>query len=135
LVECAVLFPVFVLIVLGGVIDAGTAVYNLASLQMLACETARLGATQDGNTLRSKEEIIAHAQGQKPSWWTGTYTVRGIEHLSIGKGHPQVVRVTLTYDSPIITPFVQGLGILIIGSLAIPMEVEATCAIHAGPPQ
>lgn len=103
IVELALLFPFFLLIIVGGIIDFGFAFYNALTLQQLANDTAQWAAD---NEIKLDSEILAFIGNKKPSWWTGVFQDPVISRATLITGG-SVVKINLTYESPAYTPFYQ----------------------------
>ena len=102
IVEMALVFPFFLLIVIGGLIDFGFAFYNFLTLQQLANDTAQWAA--DNNA--TDGEISDYVNNRKPDWWSGVFTVHPVEPTILVTGG-ETVNVLLSYESPAYTPFYQ----------------------------
>ena len=74
IVEMAMVFPFFLLIVVGGIIDFGFAFYNYQTLQQIANDTAQWAA-ESLKDVNDTGAIVEYANGMRPTWWTGAYTV------------------------------------------------------------
>ena len=106
--ELAILFPFFLLILVGGIIDFGFAFYNLLTLQQLANDAALYAAEGNGKIgIATDSEIQTYVNERKPFWWAGNVTVSGYQEVAIDGGNAKVKRVFLTYVSPMFTPFYQ----------------------------
>lgn len=140
----AVVMPFLFLLILGGIIDFGMTFYNILLLQQIAEDTARYAAeeTIPGRST-SPGAVSNFAQSRKPSWWTGSYTVHPPELLELDRpsgvdsssaavsgkspaSHPHVVRVTISYASPLFTPFYRTMFQSISGHPS--MRIQATAA-------
>lgn len=131
IVEMALVFPFFLLIVVGGLIDFGFAFYNYLSLQQIANDTAQWGAESAGQGQpQSNSAIVARANNLRPDWWTGTFTVNTpvIGNLTQDAGS-QYVSVTMTYDSPTFTPFYQIIFQAASGAPSIRLGAQAAYKI------
>lgn len=104
IVEMALLFPFFLLIILGGIIDFGLAFYNSVALQEIAHASAGWAAERN---IVDAGIIANHASSLKPSWWTGAFRVQAEEVKTATSATPNVIKVTLSYESPAYTPFYQ----------------------------
>jgi len=104
MVELALVFPFFLLIIVGGIIDFGFIFYNFLSLQQIANDTAQRGAERE----ETSTDIIEHGNALKPSWWTGSYSVQPPEWEDLTSGG-RILKVLVTYDCPTYTPFYQTL--------------------------
>ncbi len=100
LVELALVFPFFLLIVIGGIIDFGFAFYNNLTLQQIVNNTAKYAAYNSANTLQTSQ----YANSQKPKWWDGSFSVYPSEPKEMETGG-KIYRVAISYDCPAYTPF------------------------------
>ena len=100
LVELALVFPFFLLIVIGGIIDLGFAFYNSLTLQQIVNNTAKFAAYNSANTLQTSE----YANSQKPKWWDGSFSVYPSAPKTLETGG-KIYSVAISYDCPAYTPF------------------------------
>lgn len=144
LVEMAILFPFFLLIVVGGLIDFGFAFYNLLTLQqitdnvcMRVAENTRY-PTVSGSASGQinidadiRSSAIAQANALKPSWWTGNFipTIPSKTDPVPGFPNDQYLRITITYESQTYTPFYQTLFSSMTGNPAIRLGAAAAYKI------
>lgn len=125
IVEMAFLFPFFLLVIVGGIIDFGFAFYNLLSLQQIANDTAQWAAESNGIIgRRNASEITQYAQSKKPAWWSGVFTVHTPEVVTTAT-NAEVIRVAMSYESPTYTPFYQTILGAVTGSTYIKLGVFA----------
>ncbi len=103
IVELALVFPFFLLIIIGGIIDFGFAFYNFITLQQLANDTAQWAAER---SITSDGEISNFVNSKKPSWWKGTFTMYEVQRPYLSD-NSRMVKIQLGYDSPTYTPFYQ----------------------------
>jgi len=134
LVEMAVVMPFFLLVILGGIIDFGMAFHNFAVLQQIADDTARYAAEGNGpHGFTSVGPISQYAQTRKPSWWTGSFTVHPPETIALdspmNSGTPKAVRITISYCSPMYTPFYHTMFNAVSGFSSIRLQVTAAYKI------
>jgi Flp pilus assembly protein TadG len=117
-VEFVLLFPFFLLVIVGGIVDFGFAFYNLISLQQIANDAAQYATVAAaGPSGRSDADIQTFINQRKPSWWQGTFTVTTaltsssttpqikVDTLRTADNIAPVKRITLQYNSPMYTPF------------------------------
>ena len=104
LVETAIVFPFFLLIVIGGIIDFGFAFYNHLTLQQIVNNTAKYAAYNSASTIKTSE----YANSQKPKWWDGNFSVYPAEPVEMKTGG-KIYRVTISYDSQAYTPFYKAM--------------------------
>ncbi len=124
LVELAIVFPFFLLIIIGGIIDFGFALHNAVTLQQLANDAARWGAENNC----SDESIIAFINSRKPTSFKGSFTVRTPERISLATGG-NLIRVALSYDSPAYTPFYKTMLQCVSGNDSIKISTLAAYKI------
>lgn len=128
LVEMAVVMPFFLLVILGGIIDFGMAFHNIATLQQIVDDTAKYAAEGNGSHgFTSVGAISSYAQNRKPSWWTGSFTVHPPEIISLGSS--RIIRLTISYDSPVHTPFYHTMLHAVSGFAAIRLQSTAAYKI------
>jgi len=104
LVELAMVFPFFLLIIIGGIIDFGFALHNVVTLQQLTNDAAQWGAEKN----RSDEEIIAFISSRKPTSFKGSFTVMCPQRVKLASGG-QAIKICLSYESPAYTPFYKAM--------------------------
>lgn len=102
IVEMALVFPFFLLIIIGGLIDFGFAFYNFLTLQQLANDTAQWAADNDA----TDAQISDYANTRRPNWWTGSFTIHPLAPTVLVTGG-ETANVLLSYESPTYTPFYQ----------------------------
>ncbi|GAB4270981.1 MAG: hypothetical protein Kow0029_08310 [Candidatus Rifleibacteriota bacterium] len=130
IVEMALVFPFFLLIVVGGLIDFGFAFYNFLSLQQIVNDTAQWAAESQGSgTIPSNSEIVTYANNRRPSWWTGAFTVAPPVVTNLPATGGQVVSLTMTYESPTYTPFYQIIFQATTGDASIKLVAQAAYKI------
>lgn len=123
IVEMAMVFPFFLLIVVGGIIDFGFAFYNYLALQQIANDTAQWAA--ETRTDESTGPIVEHANNLRPTWWTGTYTVQTPTWNDLTTTG-RYVSVIITYNSPAYTPFYQTIFHATTGNTGIKLAAGAS---------
>lgn len=118
LVELALVLPVLLMILLGGIVDFGYAFYNYITLQQIANDAAMFainpyipGETLPNPTGQTDVEVRKFAQAKMPANW-GTIPASDIVlqmTTKVDDNYPTKPlyyrRVTLTYRSPLYTPF------------------------------
>jgi hypothetical protein len=130
IVEMALVFPFFILIIVGGLIDFGFAFYNFLSLQQVANDTAQWAAESQGKgTVPSDSEIIAYANSNRPQWWTGTFTVSPPKTDELTQTGGKYVSILMTYESPTYTPFYQTMFQAVTGDSSIRLAAQAAYKI------
>lgn len=103
-VEFALVFPFFLLIVIGGIIDFGFAFYNHITLQQIANNTAKFAAENPSETIK----IFEYANKQKPKWWEGKFTVYPIQPINLHSGGT-LYKAAVSYESQAYTPFYKAM--------------------------
>ncbi len=126
IVELAVVFPFFLLIILGGIIDFGFAFYNYVTLQGIANDAASWAA-ENSVTGDSAVTNFVNATAKKPTWMSKQIAAT-VNVVSLPSG-VDLVRVNLTYDSPVYTPFYQTMFSATTGSPSIPLGTMAAYQI------
>ncbi|HNV68358.1 MAG TPA: pilus assembly protein, partial [Candidatus Ozemobacteraceae bacterium] len=114
LVEMAILFPFFLLIVVGGIIDFGFAFYNILTLQQITDDVCmRLAENSRYSSPTSNTPIVptdgsTQAFSLKPSWWAGDFQPSISPAAPVpGFANHHYIRVSITYQSQTYTPFYQ----------------------------
>lgn len=100
IVEMAIVFPFFLLIIIGGIIDFGFAFNNQLTLQQIANNTAKFAA----ETSADQAQITNFANSLKPKWWDGKFSVFYHSPRNLKTGGV-IHKVSISYDSPAYTPF------------------------------
>ncbi|NLV93194.1 MAG: pilus assembly protein [Candidatus Riflebacteria bacterium] len=126
-VELAIVFPFFLLIIVGGIVDFGFSIYNYLTLQQIVSDTASWGAENK----KSDAEITEYANKLKPTWWKGEYKIHKLERLELPETKGNVIKLTITYETPMMTPFYQILldaarkkTSILIAAMAVSKESE-----------
>lgn len=126
IVEMALVFPFFLLIIVGGIIDFGFAFYNFLTLQQIANDTAQWAAESGGvDSMPSNSEITSFANSKRPSWWTGAFTVAPPQLKALTSTGGNVVSIILSYESPTYTPFYQVIFQAATGASSIRLATQA----------
>ena len=145
IVEMALLFPLFLLIVVGGIIDFGFAFYNVVALQQLASDAAssasenvatRLSRINPSNEALRNQASVKQTVDQDTLNYIYNYSSPPInwheagiynavtEWLPMTDGS-QMVRVSLEYRSKTYTPFYQTFVNAATGSDSITLRTQA----------
>ncbi|MBF0499515.1 MAG: pilus assembly protein [Candidatus Riflebacteria bacterium] len=126
MVELAFLFPFFLLVIVGGIIDFGFAFYNLVTLQEIANDAAQFAAESNGHSgVSDVTAIQAHVNASVPQWW-GTVTASSTDIVIPGSNPATTCkRVLLSYPSRTYTPFYQTMLHAVAGSTAINLQAVA----------
>jgi len=129
IVELALVFPFFLLIILGGIIDFGFAFYNYVTLQGLANDAAAWAADNKFLSSESVSDFVNGVNGstKKPTWMKKQITAT-VDVINLTSG-VQLVRVNLNYDSPVYTPFYQTMFSATVGSPSISLGTMAAYQI------
>jgi len=124
IVEFAMVFPFFLLIVVGGIIDFGFAFYNYQTLQQIANDTAQWAAESlpDPNNITA---ITEYANKQRPTWWTGAFTVNTPTWTDLTTSG-QLINISVSYTSPAYTPFYQTMFSAATGNNGIQLATTAS---------
>lgn len=130
IVEMALVFPFFLLIIVGGIIDFGFAFYNFLSLQQIVNDTSQWAAESQGSSgVPSASEIITFANSKRPNWWVGAFTVAPPEIKDLSSTGGQYVSIVMTYESPTYTPFYQIIFQATGGDASIKLAAQAAYKI------
>ncbi len=124
IVEMSLIFPLFLLIIVGGIVDFGFAFYNMLALQQLANDAASTGAEKNYNDEQIRT-YIANYSSPPISWnQSGIYT-SNISTITMSDGS-RMKRVFLTYNSKTYTPFYQTVLNSVTGNNFIVLRTQAT---------
>ena len=123
IVEMALIFPLFLLIIVGGIVDFGFAFYNILALQQVANDAAVTGAEKN----MSDDQIrtfIANYRTPPISWnQSGIYTAN-VSTINMSDGS-HMKRVELSYNSKTYTPFYQTALNSVTGNNFITLRTQA----------
>lgn len=129
IVEMALVFPFFMLIIIGGLIDFGFAFYNFLTLQQIANDAAQWAAESNGTIGEtSPTAIINYANARRPGWWTGSFTVHPPKIATLTSGGT-TISILVSYDSPTYTPFYQTILSATSGNSSIKLSALAAYKI------
>lgn len=129
IVEMALVFPFFLLVVVGGLIDFGFAFFNFLTLQQIVNDTAQWAAESNGTIgATGQADISSHANSRRPSWWKGAFTVHPPKITNLVSGG-QTITVLISYESPTYTPFYQTIVSAAAGSPSIRLSALAAYKI------
>lgn len=123
-VEFVIVCPLIILLFIGGIVDFGFAFYNIITLQQIANATAKWAAESNGTSGRSDTEIATYANSKKPAWWNTSFRVQSSPNVTMATGG-LAVRVSLSYESPLYTPFYSTVTVGLSGKPVIPLSVAA----------
>lgn len=124
IVEMSLIFPFFLLIIVGGIVDFGFAFYNILALQQVANDAAT-NAVEKNLSDAQIQNYIAHHNTPPVSWnETNIYKVQ-IQTLRMTDGS-RMKRIALEYNSKTYTPFYQTAMNAITGNKYIVLRTQAT---------
>jgi len=128
----ALVFPLFLLVIGGGIIDFGFAIFNSLTLQQIANDSAQWAAeNRKTETEDIKNYITGVTTGKNkiPGWWrTENFATPIVAPVELDSGGT-VVKVFLSYESPTYTPFYQAMLKGASGSSAIKLSALASYKI------
>lgn len=130
LVELALFFPFFLLIILGGIIDFGFAFYNYISLQQVANDSVQWAAERNETSFGIISSTV-YKNIAKFGWQATSLTIHPLEFpqfTSLGVTE-NGIKLTLTYNSPVYTPFYQTMFNATLGTPYIPLRTSVTYKI------
>ena len=122
LVELALVFPLFMLIIIGGIIDFGFALYNVITLQQIANDTAQWATDR---RITDDNEIQLHVLDLKPDRWTTDIRVEPVVIAQMQDDPSQTLEIDISFDSPVYTPFYQTVVQTVSGVSYIPIRAKA----------
>ncbi len=124
IVEMAILFPVFLLVIVGGIVDFGFAFYNMLALEQVANDAAQTGAEQNLSDEQIRSFISSYSSS--PVSWShpGIYTAN-ISTINMSDGS-SMKRISLEYNSKTYTPFYQTAINSVTGNDYIVLRTQAT---------
>lgn len=124
IVELALLFPVFLLVIIGGIVDFGFAFYNMLALQQVANDAAQTGAEKNFSDNQLQNYINSYKA--PPVGWksSGIYNAN-ISAITMSDGSV-MKRVSLEYNSKIYTPFYQTAIQTVTGHDYLVLRTQAT---------
>jgi len=138
LVEFALIFPFFLVIVVGGMVDFGMVFYSVVTLQQMANDTAQHaveGPPNAGGTINTSM-VHQFAMDQKPQWWpnanlsdTCAKSLLEPGSTALGTEDAYIVTVTLRYDMQLFTPFWSTMISATTGSDKFPLVARAVYRI------
>jgi len=124
IVEMSLLFPLFLLVIVGGIVDFGFAFYNILALQQVANDAASNAAEKnlDDSQIRN---YIAQYSSPPISWNQAGIYQATISSVPMQDGST-MKRVELEYHSKTYTPFYQTALNSITGNDFIVLRTQAT---------
>lgn len=124
IVEMSLIFPFFLLIIVGGIVDFGFAFYNILALQQLANDAAT-NAVEKNLTDAQIQNYIAQYSTPPVSWNEANIYKVQITTLKMTDGS-NMKRIGLEYNSKTYTPFYQTAMNAITGNKYIVLRTQAT---------
>lgn len=127
LIEMAILFPAFLLVIIGGIIDFGFAFYNMLALQQLANDAAQTAAEE--NLSESETLSFINSYSAAPISWrsSGIYNA-SISTINMNDGS-KIKRINLEYNSKTYTPFYQTVMNAVTGNDYLVLRTQAAYKI------
>ena len=124
IVEMSLLFPLFLLVIVGGIVDFGFAFYNVLALQQVANDAALTGAEKNMTDDQIRTFIANYSSPpvswNKPGIYNATVTTIQMQDGS------RMKRVELSYESKTYTPFYQTALNAVSGKNSISLRTFAT---------
>ena len=124
IVEMSLIFPFFLLIVVGGIVDFGFAFYNILALQQLVNDAASNAAEKNMNDTQINN-YIAQYSSPPVSWHQAGIYEATISNVNMADGSV-MKRVDITYKSKTYTPFYQTALNAINGNDYLTLRTQAT---------
>ena len=124
IVEMSLIFPLFLLIIVGGIVDFGFAFYNMLALQQVANDAASNAAEKNLNETQTRN-YIAQYSAPPISWNQAGIYQATISTIAMADGST-MKRVELEYHSKTYTPFYQTALNSVTGNDFIVLRTQAT---------
>ena len=124
IVEMSLLFPLFLLVIVGGIVDFGFAFYNILALQQVANDAASNAAEKNLNEAQTRN-YIAQYSAPPISWNRAGIYQATISTIAMADGST-MKRVELEYHSKTYTPFYQTALNSVTGNDFIVLRTQAT---------
>ena len=124
IVEMSLLFPLFMLVIVGGIVDFGFAFYNILALQQVANDTASNAAEKNMSDAQIRNYISQYS-APPISWHESGIYKATINTLNMSDGST-MKRIALEYNSKTYTPFYQTAINAITGNNYIVLRTQAT---------
>lgn len=124
IVEMSLIFPLFLLVIVGGIVDFGFAFYNMLALQQLANDAASTGAEKNMSDAQIRN-YIANYSSPPISWNQSEIYTAEVSTIPMSDGS-NMKRVFLTYKSKTYTPFYQTVLNNITGNNYMVLRTQAT---------
>ncbi len=125
IVELSLVFPFFLLIIIGGIIDFGFAFYNYLTLQQLANDTAQYAADKNASDSQINAFVNSSKLYGQLAKWNGDFTIYTPERVAL-QTIGTVVKIKLAYNSPMFTPFYQVMFQAATGNSSIKLVALAS---------
>ena len=127
IVEMSILFPVFLLVIVGGIIDFGFAFYNVLALEQIANDAAQRASEQGLSESQIRSFISSYPT--PPVGWShpGIYNAE-ITNVNLSDGS-RMKRISLEYNSKTYTPFYQTVVNSVTGHDYMVLRTQATYKI------
>jgi len=127
--EAALVFPFFLLIVIGGIIDFGVAFYNLISIQQIAEDAVKFASEEASRGNFSDQAVRDFIFARKPAWWDGNFVIPPIEEIQSSDGEAKIKKIKIVYGSPMYTPFYISMLKAASGDRVLQLSVFAACQV------
>ena len=127
IVEMSLLFPLFLLVIVGGIVDFGFAFYNILALQQVANDAASNAAEKNMNDAQI-QNYIAQYSAPPVSWNQAGIYQATVSTIAMTDGS-RMKRVSLEYHSKTYTPFYQTVINAATGNDFIVLRTQATYKI------
>lgn len=124
IVEMSLIFPFFLLIVVGGIVDFGFAFYNMLALQQLVNDAASNAAEKNMSDTQINN-YIAQYSSPPVSWHQAGIYQATISNVNMTDGSV-MKRVDITYKSKTYTPFYQTALNAVNGNDYLTLRTQAT---------
>jgi Flp pilus assembly protein TadG len=124
IVEMSLIFPFFLLIVVGGIVDFGFAFYNMLALQQLVNDAASNAAEKNMSDAQINN-YIAQYSSPPVSWHQAGIYQATISNVNMTDGSV-MKRVDITYKSKTYTPFYQTALNAVNGNDYLTLRTQAT---------
>lgn len=127
IVEMALIFPFFLLVIVGGIVDFGFAFYNMLALQQLANDAAMYCAentTATTNSDNATRNYIANYSTPPMGWHQPNIYTANISTISMLDGS-RMKKVEISYKSKTYTPFYQTMVSAVNGNDSITIKTSA----------
>ena len=124
IVEMSLIVPLFLLIIVGGIVDFGFAFYNALALQQVANDAASNACEKNMSDAQIRN-YIAQYSSPPVNWNSSGIYQASIDTLTMTDGS-SMKRVALEYHSQTYTPFYQTALNTVTGNSYIVLRTQAT---------